>query len=85
VPNISEVPLGVLVIDFVQWLCGPWVAFGQWAHLPYIYICGVEYMIDTLSYGKENNNTIVICKIDGHKVLSEVILPIPETFRSVSS
>jgi len=42
-------------------------------------------MIDTLYYGKENNNTIVICEIDGHKVLSEVIFPIPETFKSVSS
>jgi hypothetical protein len=30
VPNISEVPSGVLIIEFVRWLCGPWVAFGHW-------------------------------------------------------
>ena len=29
-PNVSEVPLRVLIIDFVRWLCGPWVAFGHW-------------------------------------------------------
>ena len=34
---------------------------------------------------RENINTIVICEIDGHKILSEVIVPIPETFTSVSS
>jgi hypothetical protein len=21
---------GILIIDFVRWLCGPWVAFGHW-------------------------------------------------------
>jgi hypothetical protein len=30
VPNVSEVRLGVLIIDFVRWLYGPWVAFGHW-------------------------------------------------------
>jgi hypothetical protein len=30
VPNVSEIPSGVLIIDFVRWLCGPWAAFNHW-------------------------------------------------------
>jgi hypothetical protein len=30
VPNVSKVPLGILIIDFILWLCGPWAAFGHW-------------------------------------------------------
>jgi hypothetical protein len=41
VPNVSEVSLGVLIIDFVRWPCGPWVAFSHWCtYLTYLCCLG---------------------------------------------
>jgi hypothetical protein len=65
VPNVSEVPLGVLINDFVRWLCGPWVAFGHWrtylSENIIVKILMMDLMINSYHNGFNTNTQALWC------------------------